>query len=185
MTAFERIPAELRERAQWVIWRAEKRDGKATKVPYCAHKPGARASSTDPATWTTFEKAVTASTAADGVGFVFTKADPYVGVDLDEFDSTAAAIVLALDSYTERSVSGRGAHTILRGSLNGAGRNRKGPLEIFDHGRYFVVTGDHMRGTPETIEDRQAQLEMVIAEFPGRVRGRSDRLAQACRPKRS
>ena len=36
---------------------------------------------------------------------------------------------------------------------------------MYDHGRYFVVTGDHMRGTPTSIEGRQEQLEDVLARF--------------------
>lgn len=53
LPSLESIPAELRDRAQWVIWRSEERDGKRTKVPYRADGAG-RASTTDPATWTTF-----------------------------------------------------------------------------------------------------------------------------------
>ena len=93
---------------------------------------------------------------------MFSKDDPYVGVDLDTFDTEAAAIVSALGSYTEASVSGRGAHVIVRGSLNGHPRNRKGPIELYGEGRYFVVTGEHMQGTPATIEERQTELEEVL-----------------------
>jgi putative DNA primase/helicase len=42
------IPAELAERAQWVCYRVEQRDGKQTKVPYRPGRVSARASSTDP-----------------------------------------------------------------------------------------------------------------------------------------
>jgi AAA domain len=51
---FDAIPLELRERRQWVVWRALRREEKTTKVPYRADGAG-RASSTDPATWATFE----------------------------------------------------------------------------------------------------------------------------------
>ena len=162
------IPAELKDRPQWVVWRLEQRDGKKTKVPYRADGSG-RASSTEAATWATFDAAVAASEtlAADGVGFVFTKDDPFVGVDLDEglSEPDRAAVMLALDSYTETSFSGNGAHVFVRATLNGHGRNRKGPFEVYEHGRYFCVTGAHVRGTPTSIEDRQAQLERVLDEF--------------------
>jgi len=159
------IPLELRERPQWVLWRTEDRDGKPTKVP--CRTDGRRASSTDANTWTTFDAALAASSEADGVGFVFSKDDPYVGIDLDDFNSDAAAIVTALGSYTETSVSGRGAHVIVRGSLNGHPRNRKGTVEIYGDGRYFVMTGDHMKGTPPTIEHRQTELEEVLGHVFG------------------
>jgi hypothetical protein len=162
------IPAELRALDQWVVWRAVVREGRTTKIPYRADGAG-RASSTDPTTWGTFDAAVTGAEAlnADGIGFVFTADDPYAGVDLDQGLSEVdrMAIVLALDSYAEISPSGNGVHVILRASLNDHGRNRKGPFEVYERGRYFTVTGDHLRGTPATVEERQAQLEDVLARF--------------------
>jgi putative DNA primase/helicase len=160
------IPSELRERPQWVVWRYEERDDKRTKVPYRADGQG-RASSTDPSTWASYDAAVAASDTSDGIGFVFSADDPFVGIDLDHGLSEAdrGAILCALDSYAERSVSGTGYHVFIRASLNGHPRNRKGPIEIYEHGRYFVVTGDHIIGTPATIEDRQAELEEVLARF--------------------
>jgi hypothetical protein len=174
------VPAELRARPQWVVWRSERRDGKPTKVPYVARPPlnrGAasgtrrcwRASTTDPSTWRSFEEAVSLARDDDwdGIGYVFSADDPFVGVDLDSGLSEAdrGAIMLALDSYAETSVSGQGVHVIVRAELNGYPRNRRGPIEVYDHGRYFVVTGQHVRGTPTTIEERQAELDAVLAEF--------------------
>jgi putative DNA primase/helicase len=158
------IPQELRERDQWVVWKLEQRDGKPTKVPYRADAAG-RASTTDPATWSSYETAVDSAIFLDGIGFVFSPDDPYVGIDLDKLDADAGAIILTLDSYTERSVSGEGAHVIVRADLNGHPRHRHGPLEIYSEGRYFVFMGDHMEGTPTEIYDRQEQLERVLAEF--------------------
>ena len=60
MSAIAATPRELAERPQWVVWRWEERGGKATKPPYSAIT-GKLASSTDPDTWTTFEKALAAS----------------------------------------------------------------------------------------------------------------------------
>jgi putative DNA primase/helicase len=168
------IPAELRALDQWLLWREEDRDGKPTKVPYRCDGIG-KASTTDPSTWSSYADAVAelelrlhdlaGPQRVDGIGFVFSPEDPYVGVDLDRMDADAGAIILALDSYTEHSVSGRGAHVIVRANLNGHTRRRQGPLEIYSEGRYFVVTGEHMGGTPEAIEDRQEQLEAVLARF--------------------
>ena len=164
--SFERIPAELRELDQWVLWRAEARDGKHTKVPYRVRESFVRASSTDPTTWASFEQAIATAHLADGIGFVFTEADPFCGVDLDlELpEAERAAIALQLASYTEWSVSGQGWHVVIRASLNGRGRHPAG-IGIFDRGRFFVFTGQHVTGTPETIEERQAELEAVLAEY--------------------
>lgn len=163
------IPDELKQRPQWVTWRRETRDGKATKVPYRADGR-TRASTTDPATWSDYDTAYVAveiESLADGIGYVFTTDDPYVGIDLDDGISPEdrAMILDALNSYSETSVSGTGVHVIVRGDLNGHRRNRKGPIEIYQQGRYFVMTGQHVDGTPDTIEDRQEQLEQILERY--------------------
>jgi putative DNA primase/helicase len=170
----ETIPLELRERRQWVTWKFEQRDGKLTKPPL---RPDASnyASADDPTTWGSFEEALATveQGKARGVGFVFTADDPYVGVDLDacrkaeaQLEPDAAAIILRLDSYTEWSVSEKGVHVLLRGRLPGP-RRRKGRFEAYESGRYFAMTGEIVRGCPETIEERQAELEQVYkAVFP-------------------
>jgi putative DNA primase/helicase len=168
----DRIPAELRAIARWLVWRVELREGKRTKVPYAVH--GGPASTTDSRTWATFEEAVSRLKQGDvaGVGFVFADADPFVGVDLDgalagdEAAPWAAAIVAELDSYTELSPSGRGLHVIVRGELR-AGGNRRGPVEMYDRGRYFTVTGRVYAGRG-TIRNRQAELDAVHARWVAR-----------------
>jgi hypothetical protein len=174
------IPADLRERAQWVVWRYERRDGKPTKVP---HNPntGTRASSTDPDTWSDFETAVgmAEQSGVDGVGYVFTPEDPFCGVDLDdciaegEMHPDAATIVRRLATYSERSVSGNGAHAIGRAGLNGFKRNRTGrtpwggQFEVYDKGRFFCMTGERLPGAPEETADFETELAHVLAElFP-------------------
>jgi hypothetical protein len=174
------IPIELRERQQWVTWRREDRDGKPTKIPLRPDGSG-NASTTDRATWGTFSQVFETARrgGVDGIGYVFTNDDPYVGVDLDacvdehgELHRDAGLIVSSLDSYTERSVSGTGIHIIARAGLNGS-RNRTtntewgGDFECYGHSRYFCFTGDHLRGTPVTIEQRQHELNQVIGRiFP-------------------
>jgi hypothetical protein len=168
------IPAELRERKQWVVWRYEGRDGKRTKVPYRSEDGHTRASSTDPTTWSSYRQAEIQAEAdhIDGIGFVFAEGDGLAGVDLDhcvtdgQLDGHAAALVLALDSYSEISPSGTGVHVIIRAELNGS-RRRTGNFEAYDKGRFFCVTGDRLPDTPTTVNERQAQLDEVRAEmFP-------------------
>ena len=168
------IPQELRDLPQWVAWKFAQRDGNAkpTKVPINA-ETGKAASSTDPATWTSFEKALVAyqSGHGDGIGFVFSTDDPYTGIDLDScYDEVghmadwAENIVARLDSYTELSPSGRGLHIIIRGTLPGKGR-RKGPMEMYSEGRYFTMTGASVDGESAVIAERNDTLQAVYHEI--------------------
>jgi putative DNA primase/helicase len=88
----------------------------------------------------------------DGIGFVFAEDGGLAGVDLDhclrdgELEPKAAAIVEALSSYTEYSVSGTGLHVIAQASLKHGIRTSSYsridiPVEIYSRGRYFTVTG--------------------------------------------
>lgn len=181
----EGIPAELRQRNQWVCWKLEpklNKDGKLkmTKVPYRA-LDGMKASSTDPSTWAPFSKAVQATRERgfDGVGFVLTEDDPYVGIDLDdavdesgEIRPEQAAILRGLNSYTEWSQSGKGLHAIVRGGTpNGEPVNKRdafGPeqgLEIYSQKRFWVMTGKRLESFPESIEDRASQVEALFRRF--------------------
>nr|WP_135666454.1 hypothetical protein [Halorhabdus rudnickae] len=162
------IPERLRDREQWICWREETRDGKATKVPV---QPATDefASTTDAETWTAFETAWQEINREDieGVGFVFSEAGPFVGVDLDDcrdpdgqLDETARDIVERLDSYTEVSPSGTGVHVIVEGELPD-GRNRRGSVELYDTARFFTVTGEHIDETPTRVAHRKDALEAV------------------------
>jgi len=161
-------PGELRTADQFVCWCEEDRDGDITKVPYSVH--GGRASSTNPKTWAPFEAAIAYAEehSMSGVGFVFTEDDPYAGIDIDkcrnsetgEIDQWARKIVDALDSYTEISPSGTGLHIFVKATLPGS-NNRKGPLEMYESGRYFTLTGEHLGGTPTEIHERQDVLERL------------------------
>jgi primase-polymerase (primpol)-like protein len=164
------LPEALTTREQWLCWRSETRDGKPTKIPIDP-TTGAYASTTDPSTWSDFETARDrAATTSDiaGLGFVFTDEDPIVGVDLDdcripETGNTrewATNIIDRLDSFTEISPSGTGYHILVEGSLP-EGRNRNDDLELYETARFFTVTGDHVDGTPRTVEPRTAELEAV------------------------
>jgi len=167
------LPDELQGREQWVCWRKEHRDGKPTKIPVTP-STGSFASSTDPDTWAEFATALEYAEAgdADGVGFVFTEDDPYVGIDLDDcrnpesedVDGAARDIIKRLDSFTEISPSGTGYHVLIKGDLPD-GRNRKGSVELYDNARFFTVTGDHVDGTPSRIARRQDALVAIHSEY--------------------
>jgi putative DNA primase/helicase len=167
------IPDKLLGYDQWLCWRSEERDGKPTKIPIDPTS-GEFASTTDPETWAPFETAreQVQFGQEDGLGFVFTKSDPIVGVDLDDCrdpetgqpEEWAKDVIEALDSFTEVSPSGTGYHVLVAGSLP-EGRNRKGELELYETARFFTVTADHVDGTPEAIKHREDALATVYDEY--------------------
>ena len=79
---FPAVPAELKARTQWVVWREETRDSKPTKVPYQATGKHAQANQAN--TWTDYQKAIDHRDQFSGIGFVFSADDPYCGIDLDD-----------------------------------------------------------------------------------------------------
>lgn len=143
-------------------------------------RTGGLASSTNPKTWSSSAEALTVYQKGgyDSVGFVLNKekndtTDGLVGVDLDHcvddagaVEEWAARIVRHLNTYTELSPSRQGLRLFLHGRLPARGR-KKNCYENYETGRYVTVTGDHVRGTPLTIESRQAELEAVHREVFG------------------
>ncbi|MDP9370174.1 MAG: hypothetical protein M3Q03_18205 [Chloroflexota bacterium] len=167
------IPVDLTARRQWVCWRWEWREdrqqpekSKWTKIPVDP-LTGRNASTKNSATWGSFDDAVRCCEQRSdiaGVGFVFTDADPFVGIDQDKVRNSdtdditpeAAALVNRLDSYTEPSVSGTGLHTIVRGKLPRE-RRRRDQIEVYETGRFFAFTGRPLPGHTE-IADRHDVL---------------------------
>ena len=175
---------ELANFKQWVCWRYETREGKATKPPRRATGSG-YADTKNPATWGTMgqAKATAARLKLDGVGFVFTAGDPFAGVDLDDALDTdgqllewAKPIVESLNSYTEVSPSGKGVKIWLKGSVpHGLKRPfGTGSVEIYSQKRYFTVTAVPMKGTAVTIEARQSELTALFDKLKGQRPLRSE-----------
>jgi putative DNA primase/helicase len=132
--------------------------------------PWGRASATAPATRKTWERAVSfcQQQGMAGIGYVFGPEDLYTGVDLDQcrdpatgiIKAWAQEIITALSSYTELSPSETGVHVIIAGKLPPEGR-KKDCIEMYDSGRFFTMTGEHLEGTSLTIEHRQAELDTL------------------------
>jgi len=174
------IPQTLKQLPRWILWRLETRDGAQTKVPY--RIDGVRASCTNPNDWTDF---VTACRAFDpekhnGLGFVLTREDNIVCIDLDncigddgQICEEAMNIVRILNSWTEISQSGKGLHIFIRGTkptdkCKATPREFKS-LEVYDSDRYIALTGNHLPNTPLEIIERQGGLNALCAlYFPNR-----------------
>lgn len=164
------IPQYLLNRDMWVLWRLEEMNGrkKPQKIPYNPRTrykkafipkggktPGhyARASTTAPATWGSFDQAINALTAEEnaadqfnGVGIVLSPADDLVFIDLDhcidELDEPteeAQQIITAFDDqYIELSQSGSGLHILTLGKIPQALKNNG--VEMYTEGRFCACT---------------------------------------------
>jgi primase-polymerase (primpol)-like protein len=173
------IPAEMRKRRQWVCYFEQPQaNGKSKKVPLDP-KTGRFADPTNHLTWSTYHQArsfhlMFLSPGCGGLGFVFTREDPYVGVDLDncrdpetgQIDAWALEVVQCLDSYTEVSPSGTGLHIFVRGVLP-PGSRKRGNIEMYDRNRYFTITGIVLPGMSQIIQSRQGELEVLHACYLG------------------
>ncbi|MFA4901310.1 MAG: hypothetical protein WC600_01055 [Desulfobaccales bacterium] len=172
-----KIPGVLTLRRQWVCWKLKFEDGKWKKVPVDP-KTGRFASPTDPSTWGTFGQACKyyerrKNKGIMGLGFVFTKDDPFTGIDLDKcrdpetgvIEPWALEIVEQLSSYTEISPSGSGLHIIVFGVLP-PGKRKEGDVEMYDSRHYFTITGNLLaNGAGNAIENRPKELKLVYARF--------------------
>lgn len=156
------------------------REGKATKVPVNP-RTGAPQDVTDARGWTTMEQAIQAAARLrlSGVGFCFSPADPFFGLDVDggyedgQVLSWAKPYLARVRTYTEISVSGHGLHAIGRGTLPGKGHRKTLPddashvVELYDRERFFVVTGRHLPGAPREVEERSEEvLALYRQEWP-------------------
>ncbi len=149
---YEAIPEELKELRQWCCFKLQPRGDKMTKIPIDANT-GQLGKSNDESTWADFDTALSAIEKynLDGLGFYF-KA-PFFGIDIDNVkeeieryknddheDNIVSEFIELMCSYAEYSVSGNGIHIIAKGELPKGGR-RKGNVEMYDSGRFFVMTG--------------------------------------------
>jgi putative DNA primase/helicase len=152
---YEFIPNELKMLKNWVCWQAAP-DPKAhsgiSKKPINP-QTGGFAMSNNPDTWSDFATAVEVSSDFAGIGFMFSGSG-YFGVDIDDADESLSEylngnrnniigeFIDTLQSYAELSNSKKGIHIICKGKLPDGGR-RKGNVEMYDSGRFFVIKGNY------------------------------------------
>jgi len=170
---FENIPQALRERAQWVCWKYAKPPGGKTdrwsKLPI-SPVTGQLAKSTAESTWADFDTALACfegrRALLAGVGFVFSRGDPFIGVDLDKCrdrqtgisSAWAQSVIDDLGSYTEVSPSGTGVKCILESNAPVQSRRRSSPdIEVYSSDRFFTITGN-LVGRHLEVNDRTQQI---------------------------
>ena len=156
---YDNIPDELKRLKQWCCWAGDK----LPKNPYT----GGNAQSNNPETWSDFDTAVAAVEKYhfDGVGFQF--ANGYFGVDLDHCLDDIDFVdefVETLQSYTEFSRSGAGVHIICKGKLPD-GRRRRGNVEMYCTGRYFIMTGNLYNEKYKEIKDCSESIKVLHSKY--------------------
>jgi hypothetical protein len=185
----ENIPERIRKLRRWIVWSWRLRNGKWDKPPLQLN--GDFASVSDPATWTTFEKALAAHQSGqfDGIGFVLGYDEDegvcFCGADFDdcrnpdtgEIEEWAATHLRRLDTYAEVSPSRQGVKALAIGTLPGPDHNESERLgiEVYSGGRYFTVTGHRLPDVPVEIGERSAEL----AEFYHVVFGDANKEARS------
>lgn len=173
------IPMQLRRCAQWVNWKAIKRNGAEVKLPI---KPDlSPASSSDPSTWSAYSEL--AKQNVSGAGFVFSLDDPYIGIDLDgcrdpktgAVDDWATEVLDRMPTYAEVSPSGTGVKLIgiadeswvhlNKVKVDAPGHGGKtAAVEVYDHGRYFAITGRLLPGCG-SLADVTESLQWLAERF--------------------
>ena len=183
MSAVEDSFPWLLDSPVWVAW--DMSDGrKVPKSPF-----GGNAKSNDPGTWGTYQEAadIARKRGYSGIGVMLS--DGIVGIDLDgvvdadgKISDWAQKIVNDIGSYAEISPSGTGVHILAYADpekVGAIGRaNHRVGLEIYNHGRYFTVTGDSIND--EQIADRTSAVAKLLADrFPSE--SAEDRLRRGVR----
>lgn len=168
------IPEELKELPKWVLWRAEWNNKRQEfkKIPY--KSGGYKASSTKRDDWSSFDfvyKILENNKLYKGLGFVLSKDDDYIVLDIDnaidengQINSDLALEMTEL-TYCEMSPSGTGLHCFFKGKLPEQ-RKKKRPdldIELYDNARFMTVTGESI-GQSE-ICDEQEILNNLVERF--------------------
>lgn len=167
----------------WACWKSI--DGR--KVPI-APRTGKAAKINDPATWSTAAEAWAAKKRYNcgGLNYAITVEAGIVGIDLDDcfemrdgrprLKSYAFQIVQMLNTYTERSPSGRGLHLFAVGSIvHNIHRPGEG-FEMYAERHFMTVTGNQygqaavdMGFASGGIEERTKELMALFVAFDGDV----------------
>lgn len=201
MSDFENIPAELRERAQWLLWDS---DSDSPRRPHWRGNFGV--SWNDPGDWHSFEEAIEAASEREswGIGYIFAESNDdyprglYGGIDIDgcaDPDTGPKEWLPSMQpffdrgAYMEKSPSEEGVHVPLAGfeppewwsDAHFTDDEHEG-VEAYGS-KFFTFTGDVLgdnegvADTGEWVEDWLAKAyEVITGEDP---RAEADSEAQS------
>ena len=182
----DRIPealASLRAYNQFIIWRSVPDTPKPRKVPYDPSTLRA-CDPHDPQNWMPADTAISfAGMLGDDydVGFVFTAADPFWFLDIDnclvdgQWTATATDLLAQFKgAAVEISVSGEGLHIFGSGVVpDHSSRNAAHHIEFYTEGRFVALTGRSAYGDISTQHDA-AINQLVATYFPPHDHGQLD-----------
>lgn len=172
----------MREYAQWILWRLEKREDKLDKIPVSPHTLRDCDAHT-PSNWTTFEK-VQANRGDLGIGFVLADSDPFFFIDIDncllptgQWMPNAVALCERFPgAEIEVSVSGKGLHIVSTGAPNPDYKIRAadGSFDIYYRKRMVTYQGTG-HGNPGAVDHtgiiNSVQRERFEKRFAGKTVG--------------
>jgi hypothetical protein len=145
------------------------------KIPIDANTFGA-GSSTNPATWSTFDNVMEVYTPPrhTGCGFVLTPETGIFCIDVDvciHDDQLNEVAKETLDifgdrTYVEASFHRDGIHIFGKGKLpEGVKGGKFGDIEIYDSGRYIAITGFRLKSSNPDIVDCPTELNAICEKF--------------------
>lgn len=117
--------------------------------------------------------------ADEGTDFLFIDLDDVRDADTGALHPTAIDLIDRADSYAQVSTSGTGVHIFLNGSLpdeyaaidaslDGTEQFPEAAIEVYDNDRLIAMTGDHIEGTPETVNENAALMDSIVSEYASR-----------------
>ena len=167
--------ASYRQFIVYILQDSKARPGKTDKLPI-DYRSGQVANAHDQAIWTDAQTAIaTANAFGDqyGVGFVFTKDDPFFFLDIDDCIARCGTkwndiAITMLSTFhgaaVEISSSGRGLHIIGSGRVPPHGcRNAEHKLELYTQGRFVALTGNGAMGSASN--DSSVQLIWLVDQY--------------------
>lgn len=162
---------------QFILWKTADRAGKLVKLP--ADRNGLVIDSQDSKHWLDADTAIeNAKRLGMGVGFVFTKFDPFFFVDIDhcligeKWSALALDMMARLpDAAVEISNSREGLHIFGTGTPpEHACKNTSIGAELYHEGRFVALTGFNIIGNAATALTSQI-TELVNTYFPPKTHG--------------
>jgi len=165
------IPLAMEGYKQFICWTLVDKGGKKPdKVP-TDPLTGNYIDPHNAAAWMDSETAAQYAAMGYGVGFVFTKEDPFFFLDIDEclvdgqWSNTATHMCTVFAGcYVEISHSGDGLHIFGSGTYTDHGcRNTPLGMELYTSGRFCALTGVSASGDAATV--MQPQIDTLIATY--------------------